>query len=233
DPFLAQAERVGTVSLPEDNGVIRRFSTERPQQYQNVVSLAEAAAGMDANQPNPPGQYDYINYYGPARTIPTYSYDSVVQSGNSLAPNTFKDKIVFVGLMLKSASGPAQKESFLSPFQSERIYGTEIHATAAANLLSGDWIKRSNSTTGLVATFVSGLVLLFLIFSIRPSRAILFVAVPCGGWAIASYHYFCNGHFLPGATLFLVFIPLAFVAHTLYQQFIRDFSLMLYRRSQL
>jgi CHASE2 domain-containing sensor protein len=58
-----------------------------------------------------------------------------------LPREVFKDKIVFVGLNLRSRTGPSQREAFVTPFDAA-TYGTEIHATATSNLLSKDWISR-------------------------------------------------------------------------------------------
>jgi CHASE2 domain-containing sensor protein len=58
-----------------------------------------------------------------------------------LPPEVLKDKIIFVGLNLRSRTGPSQREAFVTPFDAA-TFGTEIHATATSNLLSKDWISR-------------------------------------------------------------------------------------------
>ena len=67
------------------------------------------AAYLDTPQP-------YLNFYGPPRSITTFTYDQVLE--NNL-PNsfTFKDKVVFIGFSEKLE--PEQKDNFHTTFSQE------------------------------------------------------------------------------------------------------------------
>ena len=126
--------------LNSERGRVRSFSVNRSEMFPDLVSLAEAASGGSASEQGP-GPRGLINYYGPARTIPTVPYYMVLDKDNRLPEQVFKDKIVFVGLNLRSRTGPSQREAFTTPFD-ESTFGTEIHATQASNLLAQDWLRR-------------------------------------------------------------------------------------------
>ena len=88
-----------------------------------------------------------------------------VADDRPLPAGFFKDKIVFVGLNLKSRIGPSQRESFGTPFD-QATYGTEIHATATSNLLSGDWIDRlARGQEFAVGFFVATTLMLIILLS--------------------------------------------------------------------
>jgi serine/threonine protein kinase len=155
--FAEKARGLGNVVLTSESGRVRGFSVNRSEMFPDLASLAEVASGIAENaaRPDPRG---LVNYYGPARTIPTVPYYMVLDDESKLPENVFKDKIVFVGLNLRSRTGPSQREAFSTPFD-ESTFGTEIHATQASNLLAGDWLRRfavphelaiSSALTGVV-----------------------------------------------------------------------------------
>ncbi|MCB0336532.1 MAG: CHASE2 domain-containing protein, partial [Bdellovibrionales bacterium] len=145
DKFV-ESSTAALVGLPAEQGRIRRFYTARPRQFEEIPTLAEAAAGItQQNQPGLPSKRDFINYYGPPGRIATFYYSRVLEDEHPLPmEEIFKDKIVIVGLVLRTEIGPAQKDVFLSPFVGRRIYGSEVHATLTANLLQKDWITRGS-----------------------------------------------------------------------------------------
>ena len=140
DIFTASSSGVGNVGLPTNMGRVRNLLVERSEMFPDLPSLAEAASGISKDDERPNGRA-LINYYGPARTIPTIQYYMALSDESPLPPEVFKDKIVFVGLNLRSRTGPSQREAFVTPFDAA-TFGTEVHATATSNLLSKDWISR-------------------------------------------------------------------------------------------
>ncbi len=88
----------------------------------------------------------YLNFYGPAGSLPFVSYSEVLQSdgggklGNSMAP--LKDKAVFVG---RAERFQVQKEDvFYTVFSKANgvdVSGVEIAATTFANLLDNSWVR--------------------------------------------------------------------------------------------
>ena len=72
-----------------------------------------------------------INYAGPYKTYKQYSLADV--NDGTIAPETFKDKIVLVGATAKAAGDLRS-----IPYQSEGYMGVEIHANVIDNLLHND-----------------------------------------------------------------------------------------------
>ena len=138
--FAAKASSLGVTGLPIEYGRVRSVLPPRSELFSEVPSLAQAASGVVDQSQLPDGRA-LLNFYGPSRAISTVPYYMTVSDDHPLPKGYFSNKIVFVGLNLKSRTGPSQRESFVTPFD-QTTYGTEIHATAASNLLSRDWISR-------------------------------------------------------------------------------------------
>ncbi|MCB0339498.1 MAG: adenylate/guanylate cyclase domain-containing protein, partial [Bdellovibrionales bacterium] len=171
-----------------------------------------------------PGERDMIKYYGGAATIQTYSYYQVVDPEKPLPAELLKDRIVFVGLVLLTDLGPAQKDIFMTPFG--RVFGTEIHATATLNLLHQDWIRRASQSKETIGLALACLVLTILLFALRPLTGMIVLVSSIILWMISAYFSYTSNFFLPGTLLVGAFLPLAFLSTTLYYYFVT-------RRAQL
>jgi adenylate cyclase len=193
--FASKAAGVGIVGLPVEFGRVRTVMPPRSEMFPEVPSLAQAASGVD-DTGKLPGARALMNFYGASHTIPTISYYMAVADDKPLPKGMFTDKIVFVGLNLRSRTGPSQREAFVTPFD-QGTFGTEIQATAASNILSQDWISRLSPrveiiVAGVVATLFalllmssSGVALigyligsLILVFTSQYLMFLLKVAVP-------------------------------------------------------
>lgn len=213
DKFREKCEKIALIGFPEEAGYVRKFMTCQSILTKDMPSLAEAAVQTIKK----PGNRDLINYYGPSRTIPTFSYYQVLETEYPLSANFFQDKIVFIGLSLRTELGPSQKDSYLTPFfKKGRMYGVEIHATAAGNLLKGNWIKRESVwfETSILSLFA--LLLGLGIFSLRPQWGALLLIGSAVCWALISYFQFLNLAFIPGAVLTIMVMPFSYLGSTLY-----------------
>ncbi len=143
EAFESRSAGIGLVGLPLENSRIYRFQTERSSLLPEGRPLAEAALGEEGSY-TAPGPRDMINYYGPVPTVRRFSYHDVISDERRIPKEAFKDAIVFVGLTLQSRTGPSQREAFTTPFDAG-MFGTEIHATAASNIIKHDWISRLSS----------------------------------------------------------------------------------------
>ena len=205
--------RVALVGLPEEREFVRRFLTPGSEQARGLPTLAEEAVEGKAH----PGPRDLINYYGPTRTIRTFSYYQALESEHPLPPETFRNKIVFVGLSMRTELGPAQKDAYLTSFTGRgRTFGVEIHATAAGNMLEGSWIRRSTRAREIAILAIVAAIVVFGLFFLRPVVGAIVVAAYALGWAAIAYGSFCANRFLPGATLGVATLPLAYLSTTLY-----------------
>lgn len=224
-PFAKNAAGVALVALPETEGVVRRFLTERSEVSAAYPSLAEAGAGISPTDvaPRPAGR-DLINYRGPARTLQTFSYYQVLQTEKPMPAQVFKDKVVFVGLALRTDTGPAQKDMFATSYGGARTFGTEIHATATSNLMHGDWIRRGAASVEQLGEALVAMGVSFLLISVGPALGGAVVGGAIVLWAIAAFLAFSAGWFLPGALIFAVVLPAVYLGSTLYFYFVAQKS---------
>ena len=215
EPFRVNTD-VGLVALPETDGYVRNFRlpTAPLENASELLPLAFAAA--KTSQLVVPGPRDLINFYGPAGHIKSYSYYQVLEEEVPFPLERLKDKIVFVGLELRSDVGPEKKDSFATSFSSNgRHFGVEIHATAAANLIQQNWVKRFSLNLEIV--LLSGFlgVICLICMSFGPLRSGLFSLLLLIGWLGASFILFQNNWFVPGLSVIVVFAPLVYIVSTL------------------
>jgi len=216
DKFRAAA-KLAFVGLPSDGGRIRRFLIPDAYYSRDITevlppSLAAAASGTTRQ----PGPHDLIRYYGPRQTIQKYSYYQVIETEVPLPAEKLRDKIVFVGLMTQTELGESKKDSFLTSFpQDGETFGVEIHATAAANLLHGDWIRRSSAQSEVWLLGILALLLTLALLYARPLPGAFIVVGYGAGWAALAYWSFLRGHFVPGAVLAVIILPLTYTKATL------------------
>jgi adenylate cyclase len=115
----------------------------------------------------------YVNFYGSAGTMPTVSYNEVLnksKAGSSKTfPASFIDKAIFVG---RSEHIQVQKEDVFYTVFSKRsgidISGVEIAAATFANLLEDCWIRPLNTRWHLVLILVWGGLAGTLCYLFRP-----------------------------------------------------------------
>jgi CHASE2 domain-containing sensor protein len=169
--FVDNSQALGNVALTSESGRVRGFPVIRSEMFPDLASLAEAASGP-LEKHRHPAPRDLINYYGPARTIPTVPYYMVLDDASQLPEHVFKDKIIFIGLNLRSRTGPSQREAFSTPFD-ESTFGTEVHATQTSNLLAGDWLRRFDVSDEVAVS--SAITMTLVVLALSVSGALLLV----------------------------------------------------------
>jgi adenylate cyclase len=115
---------------------------------QRGASSAEISLSLDGELILPAGQSSVrqivnlgpnlglpINYLGPAGTIPTYSAATLLNG--KMAPGELAGQVVLVG-----ATATGLRDDFVTPFDAA-LPGVEILATSVANLLDGNYLRRS------------------------------------------------------------------------------------------
>ena len=128
----------------------------------------------------------------------------------------FRDRVVFIGVSSQVAPGVPGDDSFPTPVSNTPMYGVEIHATIAANLMDRTWIRRyspesENMMLGFIG-FWGGL----LLVSISLPAAMAIVVATAVAWSLLSY--LCFSYlllFVPGTTLFWVVLPMVMVIRIL------------------
>lgn len=192
------------------DGFIRTFPFANSDQTRRYPFLAFAAAGVPENPAMAlPQPTDLIKYYGSSReNARIVSYWEMFEKMAPSEEASFKDAIVFVGLMLRSDTGVAQKDSYLSPFGGDMIFGVEVHATIAGNLLEQSWIRRPARWIEIAfqSLISGGIALLGIGFS--PVILAGSVAVTILMWLLAAFILLGQGFFLAGATTVLILLPM-------------------------
>lgn len=216
-PFRESAEKVALVKMVEEFGYIRRFHLPRSMITKDIPTLYEAAAGFAARDPSLPGERDLLWYYGPPNTtIPAIAYHQALNPDGGLPKDFFKNKIVFVGLNFFTEVGPAQKDSFRTPFDTVRtMFGVEILATATANLISHKWIHRASKFVEGLLLFIITFGLSFAVFSVRPQWAATIVGSVIVLWVLVAYFASTAGLFIPGVLLVFMVLPITLLGSTL------------------
>lgn len=187
------------------DGIVREIclSNDRDVFSADRVPLLEPLRKFVTPDIPEPGGFDFINYYGPPSSIPSASFAELVGPTFDLPPEFFKGRVVFIGSHSDSGSGAeAGKDSFLTPVSADWMFGVEIHATIAANLLDHSWIRR---LPPLSAAAIQVLLLFFIALAILnlgmlPAIALAFALIL--GWLSISYLAFAKFNlFLPAIVL--------------------------------
>lgn len=170
-----------------------------------VRALLDVYAGDD---------HRYLSYYGPARTVRTVSYDSVLRG----AAEGLAGKVVFVGY--SESRQPDQQDAFISVFSErsgQNLSGVEIGATAFANLLERRRITPLPIGTHVAVVLAFGL-LAGVAFSMLPvGAAIGAAALAASGYAaLAAWQFSSTGLWLPLVVPVLVQVPVALLGAVLW-----------------
>lgn len=209
DPFLSsKVAALALVTMRTEEGVARFFYT--PSKHSPpLVTLSEAAAGLytpdDRKKHVLPSPHDLINYYGPSRSIKTYSIAQIIEEEVPFPAHLIRGKSVFVGLNMRTGLGAMQKDSFQTPFG--EVFGVEIHATQAANIINKNWIRRPSIQEQRLVGGVICFLLCLLVVSLRPLASILVTLGSAAGWIITAYLGIQVDTFVAGAGIVLLTIP--------------------------
>lgn len=100
--------------------------------------------------------------FGPARTYPTVSYYQALDPESFLPEETFRDRVVIVGLSLQNAptiSGGGIDAFATSDtvFSRGLVAGAEIHATIYDNLVHRLFVKRTGAAVAIAAIVLASL----------------------------------------------------------------------------
>jgi adenylate cyclase len=127
--LLAQVgARAGNTNFPPDSGnVIRRMAYSIDGLQSFGVAAAEVVEGHKLRPSIFHGQTAFVDYYGPAGTIPAVSFGAVYK--HQLPKGFFKNKIVVVG-----PSAPSLQDLHATP-TSAVMPGAEVQASAIETVL--------------------------------------------------------------------------------------------------
>jgi adenylate cyclase len=132
----------------------------------------------------------YLNYYGPPRTsVTAIPYHQALDPKR--APD-FKDKLIFVGVS-ETLRENQNQDTFVTPFLSAdglKTHGVEIAATAVANLLEGNSLKRLNSVSVALVLLAWGVCVGFLWRTYSQGLASIMTVVAGASYVYLALHQF-------------------------------------------
>lgn len=184
--FLDQKTPIsGFVNLPMDHdGFVRRVKPS----WNGLppFSLAAALRHHPGPLPLPATDSDWIiNFQGQPQTVKTVSYYQALSPDYFLPPGFFRDKLVFVGLMVQSAvnAESMRPDYFPTPFsrvEGGYMAGVEVHSQAANAFLHHTMIRRLLPVSAIVLGLFAALLFSPLFFRLS--------ALPVGalatGWLV-------------------------------------------------
>jgi signal transduction histidine kinase len=121
-----------------------------------VVTFGEGAIELTGNKSLPVDEASqmYINFFGPPRTFPTYSFRAV--HDEEVNPALFRDRIVLVGV----ADAAGSTDKYIVPIsQGDVMSGVEVHANILESILQSRPLRPQTPfarTVGLLLTAVLG-----------------------------------------------------------------------------
>ncbi len=102
----------------------------------NTFASLFASGGSKA-----PNKRDKISYYGPHRTIKSYSVLEFLSEPNGIKKEELNEKNIIIGNNNLIDPAGQSPDRFLTPYFSS-MPGVEIQATILGNILEGSWIRR-------------------------------------------------------------------------------------------
>lgn len=153
----------------------------------------------------------FLNYYGPAGTIPTIPLHRVIQPDPvDRVELDFRGKAVFVGLA--ETSRPEQRDGFHTVFSSQEgtdLSGVEIAATAFANLLEGKPLRQLPPGLLFGLIFLFGMLLTTLALALREIASACAVAALATVYMLAAgYSFAVNNLWIPVGIPLFIQLPL-------------------------
>jgi adenylate cyclase len=226
--LFRQVAKVGLVNLPSQNGAVRSpiGNGDLPESgllsgtIEHISSLASVISGKEII-PASFSSAAYINFYGPPRTVTTFSYYQILDISHPIPKEVLQGKTVFIGLSRRTGHGIQDKDSFITPYINEGFTaGVEIHATITGNIEQHRLIQRTTYwLESLVRWGISASSA--LLFSVLlPLPGLLGLLLVVSGLMLASYLLFLNCLFLPVAGVGFIVLPIIYGVALLVYYFI-------------
>jgi adenylate cyclase len=163
------------------------------------------------------GNYQYLNFYGPPRTIPTLRYDQALELGgeDKTGSRSFdvQGKAVFVGS--SETLQQDQRDGFYTVYTRPDgldLSGVEIAATAFANILENRPLRPQSFRAHVATIFLWGLVIGSLCRMLNPAIAAAATTGLGLLYLLAARHQFASGLWYPVVVPLFLQAPLALTA---------------------
>jgi CHASE2 domain-containing sensor protein len=210
--LAAIGARAAASNLPDEaGGVIRRFSYSMG----GMETVAVAVAKRLGHRVDPAAFASggsYIDFRGPAGTVPTYSFSSLVNG--TVDPRELRGKIVVIGV-----SAPTVHDLHVTSAGPHPMSGPEVQANAIWTMLRGLPLRDAPAWLSLVVIVALALIVPLLALRIRALLAALVAPVIGIAYVVAAQVAFTHGLVIPlvaplGGLLFAAIATVA-VSHLL------------------
>jgi len=124
-----------------------------------------------------PGPFDLINYYGQPGSINRVTLQELIENDLAFTEKKIKERAVFIGFQSAYDSSAIQNtEEFFISASSRPMYGVEVHATIAGNLIDRSWIKRMDPvfTISLVALLSAVMFCILITLPLKKGYLLIF-----------------------------------------------------------
>lgn len=202
DPrFRSAAKFELPMLLPNDYGYMARIAAPKgSSDLFERVPIAKPLVLLGGMNLVAPGNTDLINYYGPAGTIPRLSVHEIVRDASEASVRRLKDKVVFLGIQsIGFGRSTLEKDEYFPTVSSTPMFGVEIHANVAGNLIERSWLKRFRLTTEVFVIFLACLMISVSAMVLTPDKAYLSSLLVVIFYAGIVYSAFARGFWwIPG-----------------------------------
>ena len=230
----------------DTDGFVRRYILFRDYEGERIFSLGLATLIKDLNLEGDPAgwfvelgtgdymlggtyfikKYDdipsaFINYYGPAHSFNTVSYEQVVDEEgfqHLLERDTFKNKVVLVGATIEELHDNFQTPFYI--FGKETLTpGVEIHASFIQNVLDQNYISKVSDLYVYLITLIFTLALAYIIKKTKPLIGILSAVGIAAVYLVVNIFLFARVQILMNFITPMTGIGLAVIGCIAYQYF--------------
>ncbi len=180
----AAGARAANTSTPVDNGaVIRHVAHEIDGLETFAVAAAESATG----RPVEPFDEHYIDFAGPAGTVPTYNFHDLVKG--KVDPKVLKDRVVVVG-----SSAPSLQDLHPVPTVRDGLMpGAEVQANAISTVLRDFPLREAPWWLDALASVLLACVVPVASLRLRAWWSIFVGTIALAGWLVAAQALFEDG----------------------------------------
>jgi len=201
--------------LPDDDGVNRQalLLIEAEGKQHPSMGLVAAMMALDQKEyatgafeivvgdrhiPVSENNSMWVNFTGPPKVYPRYSFTDVVNG--RIPAEALRGKVLFVG-----ATAAGIYDLRVTPFN-QNTPGVEVHATIADNIISGRFIRQSGMTALVDMAFI---VLMGALAYFLTTRLNLYGAIPATTLLLAGYIWYANYMFGSGYWINIIYPTLA------------------------
>src|SRR5262249_29613086 len=153
-----------------------------------------------------PGPKDLINFYGPKGTIKRMSLFAILAADSEMLRQELGNKLVLVGFQsITRERGQMDKDEYEVPVSDRPMFGAEIHATIAANLIDHSWLRRFPVSIELCILYTASLLMGAFAVSLRPEKSAPVIACFLASAVLVVYRLFAvYGYWIPGLGALLI-----------------------------